>query len=120
MDVDLDDLDQYIGNIGAPAEGVLAELDLDGSGTIEAADFQQHFSTLVETSNGLTGTFAGDINLDGVVDVLEDAFTVIGNLGTVASSWSQGDTNADGTVDVFGDAFILISNLGSSNATGTP
>ena len=119
-DVDLADLDQYIGNIGAPAEGVLAELDLDGSGTIEAADFQQHFSALVETSNGLTGTFAGDTNLDGEVDVLEDAFTVIGNLGIVASSWSQGDTNADGAVTVLGDAFILISNMGSNNAIDTP
>ena len=120
LDVDLADLDQYIGNIGAPADGVLAELDLDGSGTIEAADFQQHFSTLVETSNGLTGTFAGDTNLDGVVDVLEDAFTLIDNLGTVVTSWSQGDTDADGTVAALGDAFVLISNLGSSNATGTP
>ena len=74
----------------------------------------------METSNGLTGTFAGDTNLDGVVDVLEDAFTLIDNLGTVVTSWSQGDTDADGTVAALGDAFVLISNLGSSNATGTP
>ena len=120
LDVDLADLDQYIGNIGAAAVGALAELDLDGNGTIEAADFQQHFSTLVGTSNGGTGTFAGDTNLDGTVDVIGDVFTLISNLGSPATSWSQGDFNADGTVDVLGDAFLLIANLGSSNAPGSP
>ncbi len=120
LDVDLDDLDQYIGNIGAPAVGVLADLDLDGSGTIEFTDFQQHFSTLVETSNGLTGTFVGDANLDGVVDVLGDASALVSNLGAVSTSWSQGDFNADGSVNVLGDAFALIGNLGSSNEVSTP
>jgi hypothetical protein len=99
---------------------VLADLDLDGSGTIEFADFQQHFSTLVETSNGLTGTFVGDANLDGVVDVLGDASALVSNLGAVSTSWSQGDFNADGSVNVLGDAFALIGNLGSSNDVSTP
>lgn len=59
MDVDLVDLDQYNGNIGAAATGALE--DLDGNGTIDAADFQQHYTDLVETSNGQKGTFAGDV-----------------------------------------------------------
>ena len=74
-----------------------------------------HVSNLVETSNGGVGTFPGDANLDGTVDVLGDAFALIGNLGNAAASWSQGDFNADGIVSVLGDAFLLIGNLGRSN-----
>lgn len=114
-DVDLVDLDQYNGNIGSTATGALEPLDLNGDGVVGADDFAQHYETLVETSNGGTGTFAGDINLDGTVDVLGDAFILISNLGNSASSWSQGDLNGDGTVDVLGDAFSLIANLGNSN-----
>lgn len=112
-DVDLIDLDQYNSNIGADATGNLAELDLDGDGTIGANDFQQHYTQLVETSNGGQGTFAGDTNLDGTVDILGDAIVLIGNIGTSATSWSQGDFNADALVDILGDAFALIANLGS-------
>lgn len=115
-DVDLDDLDQYIGNIDAEATGNLAALDLDGDGTVGANDFAQHYSNCVETSNGQTGTFAGDLNLDGTVDVLGDAFALVANLGSPATSWSQGDINGDGTVDVLGDAFALVANLGNSNS----
>lgn len=114
-DVDLDDLDRYIGNIGATATGDLASLDLNGDGIVGANDFEQHYGTLVETSNGGEGTFAGDVNLDGTVDVLGDAFTLIGNLGSSVTSWSDGDFNGDGLVNVLGDAFLLIANLGQSN-----
>lgn len=117
-DVDLLDLDQYNGNIGALAEGALAALDFDGDGTVGANDFQQHYETLVETSNGGVGTAAGDINLDGQVNVLGDAFALVGNLGNAATSWSQGDLNADGTVNVLGDAFLLVANLGADNGGG--
>ena len=55
----------------------------------------------------------GDANLDGKVDVLGDAFTLIGNLGTNGGSvWATGDFTADGNIDVLGDAFLLIGNLG--------
>ena len=70
---------------------------------------------MVETSNGGEGTFAGDTNLDGAVDVLSDAFTLIGNLGGSVTSWAEGDFNGDGSVTVLGDAFLLIANLGQSN-----
>ena len=57
----------------------------------------------------------GDANLDGQVDVLSDAFALIGNLGlSGGASWAQGDFNDDGDVDVLGDAFILIGQLGQS------
>ena len=115
-DVDLVDLDRYNQNIGAAAVGSLADLDLDGDGTVDANDFLTHYTTLVETSNGQKGTFLGDINLDGTVNVLGDAFALVGNLNNPATSWSQGDLNADGTTNVLGDAFALIGNLGNSNA----
>ena len=57
----------------------------------------------------------GDANLDGQVNVLGDAFALIGNLGlTGGAAWAQGDFNGDGNVNVLGDAFILIGNLGQS------
>ena len=114
-DVDLVDLDQYNGNIGADAVGDLAALDLDGNGTVDAADFELHFSTLVETSSGVAGTFAGDADLDGTVDVIADAFALVSNLGSTVTSWSQGDFNADGEVNIVEDAIALVSNLGNSN-----
>ena len=113
-DVDLTDLDQYNGNIGAAAVGALAALDLNGNGTVDFEDFETHFTSLVETSNGQDGTFAGDANLDGTVDVIADAFALIGNLGLASTSWSQGDFNADNTVTILADAFVLIANLGNS------
>ena len=114
-DVDLADLDRYNGNIGAAATGELADIDLNGNGFVGADDFEQHYGELVETSNGGIGTAAGDINLDGVVDVLGDAFLLIANLGDSVTSWSQGDLNGDGEVDILEDAFILIANLGADN-----
>ena len=115
--VNVDDIDFYSGNIGLTAAdaGFDPQLDLDGNGTIELADLDFHVSNLVETSNGGVGTFLGDANLDGTVDVLSDAFALVGNLGNASTSWSQGDFNADGIINVLGDAFILVSNLGMSN-----
>jgi len=114
-DVDLADLDRYNQNLGASATGDLAILDLNGNNTVDTVDFAQHYETLVATSNGATGTAAGDINLDGVVNVLGDALILITNLGNPASSWSQGDLNADGNVNVLGDALLLVLNLGADN-----
>jgi hypothetical protein len=114
--VDCADLDGYIGNIGAAATGTLAALDIDGDGTLSAADASTHITTLVVTMpNGVTGTFPGDLNCDGTVNVLGDAFALVGNLGNAVTSYSQGDINFDGTVNVLGDAFALVGNLGMSN-----
>ena len=55
----------------------------------------------------------GDANLDGVVNVLGDAFILVANLGTTSGAgWTDGDFNGDGTVNVLGDAFVLVANLG--------
>ena len=115
-DVDIVDVDFYVGNIGSAATGELAQLDLSGDGQILFADLETHVTVCVQTSNGQTGTFLGDLNLDGAVNVLGDAFILVGSLGGSATSYGQGDIDLDGTVDVLRDAFILVGNLGSSNA----
>ena len=115
-DVDIDDIDFYAGNIGSAAAGALSQQDLDGDGTITLDDLQTHIETYVQTSNGEAGTFLGDLNLDGSVTVLDDAFILISNLNGSATSYAQGDLNLDGTVNVISDAFALIGNLGRTNA----
>jgi hypothetical protein len=120
-DIDGDDVDYYIGSIDQAATGEYAKLDLDDDGMVTLADHDLHVSTLVTTSNGVTGALLGDVNLDGTVDVLGDAFAFVGNLGMSATSRAQGDLNADGIVDILGDGFILIGDLGSStNPTLAP
>lgn len=116
-DVDGDDVNFYIGNIGSAATGVLARLDLDNDGTVALSDHNTHVSTLVQTSNGVTGALLGDINLDGSVSVLDDGFTLVASLGQSVTSRSQGDLNADGVVTVLGDGFLLVGDLGRSNAS---
>ena len=113
--VDCLDLDGYVGNIGAQAIGPLTALDIDGNGVLDASDATTHITNLVETSNGVMGTFPGDFNCDGTVDVLTDAFVLVGALGTSVTAYSQGDADFNGLVDVLGDAFILVGNLGSTN-----
>ena len=113
--IDCDDLDAYIGNIGEAATGSLAALDFDLDGVVEFSDANLLASFLIETSNGVIGLIPGDLNCDGQVDVLGDAFVLIGSLGNSVTSYSAGDINLDGVVDVLNDAFLLIGNLGSSN-----
>lgn len=117
-DVDADDIDFYGGVLGQAAVGELAILDLNGDGEVTSADHNRLVTELVHTSNGEIGTFIGDINLDGQVNVLGDAFTLVGNLGDTSAGWSQGDLNADQNVNVLGDAFALVGNLSNSNADG--
>ena len=117
--VDGDDIDLFVGQVGLATSEVAAigDLDLIGDGLISQDDFNLFVANYVETSNGEVGTFNGDFNLDGVVDVLGDAFILVGNLGSTSNvSWASGDANADGDVDVLGDAFALVGNLGRSNA----
>ena len=114
-DVDADDIDFYSGNLDLPAADDLAQLDLTGDGFVTIADHDLHVTTLVQTSNGIVGTAIGDINLDGQVDVLGDAFILVGSLGSNDVGWGTGDLNADQTTNVLGDAFLLVGNLGASN-----
>ena len=108
------DIDAYAGMLGASA-AVDEGLDLVADGVIDLADVALLIENLVVTSNDQVGTAFGDINCDGRVDVLGDAFGLIANLGTSSNSYRDGDLNLDGVVNVLGDAFLLISNLGYSN-----
>ena len=76
-------------------------LDSDGDG-VRGDDFvDQHYVAI-----------PGDVNLDGRVDVLNDAFALVGNLNTPSGAiYADGDFNGDGQVDILGDAFILVANL---------
>ena len=113
--VNVTDIDFYSGNLGQPAS-FDPQLDLDGDNDIDGDDLNFHIENYVQTSNGQMGAVLGDMNLDGRVDVLTDAFTLIGNLNSTGPySYGLGDLNADQAVDVLGDAFILIGNLGQSN-----
>ncbi len=118
--IDDEDIDFYSGQLGTQvdADSPLRELDLDGDGTITLDDHELHITTLVTTDLG-KGALIGDTNLDGTVDVLEDAATLIFYLGQSGVGYKEGDLNADGTVDVLGDAALLIVNLGQSSATSS-
>ena len=108
------DLDFFSGNLGQSASGALAQLDLDGNGTITLADHDLLITQFLQTSAGV-GSIVGDIDLNGTVDVLGDAFALVGNLGSSGPfSYGGGDLNADQRVDVLGDAFRLVGNLGMS------
>ena len=113
-DVDADDIDFYSGNLDLAATGDFAQLDLDGDQFVTLADHDLHVTTLVQIDNVQTGTLIGDINLDGSVDVLNDAFALVGSLGTSSGGYANGDLDANSIIDVLGDAFTLISNLGQS------
>ena len=111
-----------------------------GSLALEPAFYSFELSTdIVSVDGGFSldgdfdgnpgGTFAesvyvalpGDANLDGQVDVLNDAFALVENLGrTGGATWAQGDFNGDGNVDVLIDAFILVSRLGQSVVPPAP
>ena len=90
--------------------------DIDLGGTLTLADANETITTLVVASNGVTGTFPGDLDCNGRVDVLNDAFALIGNLGAMVTSYADGDVNFSGDVDVLNDAFALIGSLGENNS----
>ena len=94
-----------MGFLGLNADVAPAGLDLVVDGTIDSLDVAFLIENLVVTSNGETGTALGDFNCDGQVNVLGDAFILVGNLNNAVDSYSLGDINLDGTVDVLGDAF---------------
>ncbi len=101
--IDAPDVDLMFAAYG-PASNA-PEYDLDGSGVVDFADVEFLVTELGQT-------MLGDLNFDGSVDVLGDAFALVANLGSFDVGYADGDINGDGTVTVLGDAFLLIANLG--------
>ena len=96
----------YTFELSSDVSAVTGGLSLDGNGDGIGGD---SFSEEVYVA------IPGDANLDGVVNVLGDAFILVGNLGTTSGAvFADGDFNGDGVVNVLGDAFILVGNLGQS------
>jgi hypothetical protein len=92
--------------VSGDVNGAVGGLSLDSDGDGTGGD---------SSSEVVYVAIPGDTNLDGTVDVLGDAFALVGNLGTAGNAtWAQGDFNNDGNVDVLGDAFTLVGNLGRS------
>jgi len=112
-DVDVDDLNQYIGQLGTDTNGMQDRLDLNADGIIDTEDFEEHYSQRIQIPGLGQGTLQGDINLDGSVDVLNDALRLVSTLGGFVSSWTDGDVTGDGQVDVLNDALALVVNLGA-------
>ena len=99
------DIDLLYAAYGVTPAGDI-ELDLDSDGQVGDSDRDR----LIER---IAGTRLGDLNFDGSVNVLGDAFILVANLGAMTgATYAQGDINGDGAVDVLGDAFILVANLG--------
>lgn len=89
--------------------------DLTGDGVVDVADRDAWLASAAAANGFGIPYLVGDIDLNGTVDVLGDAFTLVGNLFESTSDWSAGDLSADGTVNVLGDAFLLVANLNRSN-----
>ena len=120
-DADIDDINQFPDALGESAL-FFGDFDLDQDGVITLADHDMLINDFVTFSTGtepntvdFTGTLVGDINFDGCVDVLGDAFVLVASLGGPGPfGYQDGDLNADNLVTVLGDAFRLVANLGRS------
>jgi Dockerin type I domain len=79
----------------------------DGSNPIDAAE-----TGLAPGQIEVKYTVAGDVNLDGRVD-LSDLLIVSSNIGITDADWAEGDLNYDGNVDL-SDLVIVASHFGAS------
>jgi hypothetical protein len=124
----------------ASLKEVLAAMvgDTDGDGDIDADDIDLLFANLGSTdaafdvaSNGgsadgsdvdalvldVLGTFFGDANLDGTVDLI-DLSALASNFDN-AAGWAGGDFSGDGLVNLI-DLSVLATNFGSTAAVPEP
>ena len=100
------------GGLSAPLPAAFYEATIS-AGQVTGAGSNLNLSG--DFVNEIYVALPGDANLDGQVDVLSDAFALVGNLGAAEdATWADGDFNADGTVNVLADAFILVGQLGQS------
>jgi hypothetical protein len=79
-------------------------LDLDENNAINTDDLELLLVAAFQTA-------WSDLNLDGVVTVLGDAFTLVANLDRTDALREDGDINGDSVVNVLVDAFQLVGEL---------
>ncbi|MEM6333838.1 MAG: M14 family zinc carboxypeptidase [Planctomycetota bacterium] len=96
-DVDIDDIDLLLANLGDPA------FDLTGNGITNNAD-------VTELIENILGTAFGDANLDQQVNTADLAI-LAANFEDPTSSWAQADYNGDGIVNT-ADLAQLAANFG--------
>ncbi len=107
------DIDALVSVIAAGTHG--SAFDLNDDGQVDLADRDQWLASAAAANGFGRPYLVGDIDLNGKVDVLGDAATLVSNLFSSTPNWSFGDLDANGQVDVLGDAVLLISNLSRSN-----
>ncbi|MEM6749506.1 MAG: endonuclease [Planctomycetota bacterium] len=122
------DLALFSGLAGGSSNGFQAMLDTSATGvyskTITLSVSDEDITGAVAGSDltlNLTGsvTFAGDANLDFVVDLLD--FDVLAqNFGQVGGAvWGDADFNGDGNVDLL-DFDVLAQNFGAGSPAAVP
>ncbi len=115
-DVDDVDIDMYAGKLGTAVPPTEAKFDLNNDNFVNADDYTQHATTLLEWANGDNGqsgagTLKGDFNRDGAVSLV-DLDVLGGNFGQ-SVGWAGGDTNGDGAVSL-ADLDALGGNFGQN------
>ena len=108
-DVDADDINILCDNMGDSA------FDLDNDGDADEDDLVYLVEELVELTDGSgrTGTWRGDINLDGLVDATDLALLAAG-FGAIPppdNFWGDGNLNCDNLVDAT-DLAIMAEKFG--------
>jgi hypothetical protein len=98
--------------------GDVATFDLVIDGVLDSLDMDMLIASLVDTDLGLaTGSFYGDFNLDGTVDLL-DLNKLTANYNGFGG-WTLGDANGDGAIALL-DLNKLTANYNSTVTVPEP
>lgn len=117
VQVNIADIDLLLAALHAGSVDPIYDVSRDGEVTLDDLNFL--ITNLVQTSSG-TGTWYGDVDLDGDVDRTDAAAVSVqfGRAGT--PTWASGDWDASGTTDL-ADMAKLQANLGNpATAPGSP
>ncbi|MHC4561525.1 MAG: PEP-CTERM sorting domain-containing protein [Planctomycetota bacterium] len=93
-----------------------SKFDVNGDTFIDEQDLIDHIATLVERTDGGTGTYRGDFNLDGFVNGTDLAIFKAG-FGLSGQGYAQGNANTDDVVNGT-DLAIFKATFGFSGTPG--
>jgi hypothetical protein len=113
-DVDADDIDILADAIGAGSTDLT--YDVNGDSVVDEQDLIDHIATLVERTDGGTGTYRGDFNLDGFVNGTDLAIFKAG-FGLSGQGYAQGNANTDDVINGT-DLAIFKATFGLSGTPG--